>query len=112
MGLVGSLWNQDLRARLKRLHERVARQAISGERPVRRPPPMFQRQRVGQLRGAIVAVLAEHNDGLRIRDIATAVAAQLGEPVSRSSVKSCLCREARNVSGAFERIGRGRYRLR
>lgn len=73
---------------------------------------MFQRRRVGQLRGVIVAVLAEHNDGLRVRDIAVAVAAQLGEPVSRSSVKSCLSREVRNESGAFERIGRGRYRLR
>lgn len=112
MGLVGSLWNPDLQTRLQRIHDRVARQAASGEPSARRSPPQFQRRRVGLIRDAIVAVLAEHEGGLRVRDIVAAVAARLGEPASPSSIKSCLWREARSTSGAFEQIHRGRYRLR
>lgn len=112
MGLVGSLWNQDVRSRLQRVHERVARQAASGGSPARRSPPQFKRRRVGLIPDAIAAVLAEHENGLRVRDIATAVVERLGEPIPFSSIKSCLWREARSKSGAFERVGRGRYRLR
>ena len=112
MGLVGSLWNQDVRLRLQRIHDRVARQAASGEPSAKRPPPWFRRRRTGRIREAIIAVLVEHKDGLRMRDIAAGVRARLGEPVPPSSIKSCLAREALNRAGAFERTGRGRYRLR
>jgi len=64
------------------------------------------------IRDAIAAILAEHESGLKMRDIAAAVAARLGEPLPPSSIKSCLSREAQSPSGAFERIGRGCYRLR
>lgn len=64
------------------------------------------------IRDAILAVLVEHRGGLRVRDIATAVAAQLDGPVKAASIKSCLWREAQSDSGRFEQIGRGRYRLR
>jgi hypothetical protein len=112
MGLVGSLWNPELQARLQRIHRHIARQAASAEprpRPVR---PHFQRRRAGMICDAIVSVLAEHGDGQRVRDITAAVTARLGEPVSPSSIKSCLWREARSESGVFEQTGRGRYRLR
>lgn len=111
VGLVGSLWNPELQARLQRIHRQIARQAASGERskPSR---PRFQRRRVGVIRNAIAAILAEHEGGLRMRDIAVAVAARFGEPLPPSSIKSCLSREAQSPLGAFERIDRGRYRLR
>lgn len=112
MGLVGSLWNPDLRTRLQRIQERVARQAASGEPSARHLPPQFKRRRAGLIRDAIAAVLAEHKDELRVRDIAAAVVARLGEPVSHSSIKSCLSREAQSESGTFKRIERGRYSLR
>jgi len=112
MGLVGSLWNPDLLTRLQRIHQHVARQAASGVPSARRSPPRFRRRRAGIVRDAIAAVLAEHKDGLRMRDIAAAVAERLGEPVPPSSIKSCLSREARSEPGSFERIGRGRYCLR
>lgn len=112
MALVGSLWNQDLRARLQRIHQHVARHASSGESSAKRSPVRFQRRRSGTVRDAIIAVLAEHERGLRVRDIAAAVAARLGESVSPSTVKSCLWREAQSDSGRFERSGRGCYRLR
>jgi hypothetical protein len=111
MGLVGSLWNRDTQARLQHIHRRASRRA--GERPsTRRSKPTFKRRRNGQIRDAIAAVLAEQPRGLRMMDIASAVAARLGEPVPPSTIKSCLSREALGTSGAFERLGRGRYRLR
>jgi hypothetical protein len=64
------------------------------------------------IRDAITVVLAEHKCGLRVQDIAGAVAVLLGEPIPPSSIKSCLWREARSDSGRLERVGRGRYRLR
>lgn len=112
MGLVGSLWNRDIRLRLQRIHERVARQAALEEPPTRHSPPQFRRRRAGLIQEAIIAVLVEHEDGLRMRDIAAAVGARLGEPVPASSIKSCLSREALSTSGMVERIERGRYRLR
>lgn len=112
MGLVGSLWNPDIQTQLQRIHERVARQADSGEPSAKRSPVQFRRHRMGLIPDAITAVLAEHEDGLRVRDIAAAVTARLGESIPRSSIKSCLSREAGSASGAFERLGRGHYRLR
>jgi hypothetical protein len=112
MGVVGGLWNQDVRSRLQCIHRHIARQAASSEPSAKRPPPQFQRRRPGTICDAILAVLVEHRDGLRMRDITAAVAERLGEPVSTSSVKSCLWREAQGNIGKFERIGRGRYRLR
>jgi CHASE2 domain-containing sensor protein len=112
MGLVGSLWNRELQARLQRIHQCIARQAASGEPSARRSPPTFKRRRVGQIRDTIVAILAEQKNGLRMRDIAVFAAAKLGEPIPPSTIKACLLREAEKPSGAFERISRGRYRLR
>jgi hypothetical protein len=112
MGLVGILTNQATKARLQRVHQQIVRRAASEELSARRSSPQLKRRRMGLIPKAIAAVLAEHKDGMRVRDIAAAVAARLGEPVPRSSVKSCLWREAQSESGAFEQIGQGRYRLR
>lgn len=64
------------------------------------------------IRDAIASVLAEHRDGLRVRDIAAAVVTRLDKPVPFSSIKSCLWREAQSNSGTFQKVGRGRYRIR
>lgn len=112
MGLIGVLWNQDLRVRLQRIHRHIARQAVSGEPPGQPSRPRFQRQRPGVVRDATIAVLAEHVEGLHISEIADAVTTRLGEPISPSSIKSCLWRKAQGSDGDFEQIGRGRYRLR
>lgn len=112
MDLVGSLTNQAIKTRLQRTQQHIARQAASAEPSAKRSSPQFQRRRMGQIRDTITAVLAEHEGGMRLRDIAAAVATRLGEPVQRSSIKSCLWREAQSESGAFEQIGQGRYRLR
>lgn len=82
------------------------------EPSAKRSLPRFQRRRTGLIRDTITAVLAEHPDGLRMRDIAAAVTKRLGELVPPSFIKSCLSREAWSDTGKFERVGRGRYRLR
>lgn len=111
--LLGSLWNPDLQARLQRIHERLARQAEAGGRAAKPPPPpQDKRRRTASIGDVIAAVLTKHPSGLRVREIERAVVDRLDDPVSESTVKTCLWREARRASGRFERIGRGRYRLR
>jgi hypothetical protein len=56
---------------------------------------------------AVTIVLGSSGE-MRPRDVHTAVEALLGRPVSVSSVKNCLARDA---DARFERVGRGRYRL-
>ena len=112
MGLVGSLWNPELQARLQRICEHIARQGASDKPSATHSPAQFKRRRMGLIRDAIAAVLAEHREGMLMRDIRTAVAGRLDEPIPSSSIRSCLSREASSRSGAFERLGRGCYRLR
>jgi hypothetical protein len=112
VGLIGGLWNHDLQTRLQRIHRHVARQAAAPEPPAKPSGPQFRRRRAGTIQKAIAAVLADQREGIRVRDIAEAVTALLGEQIPLSSVKSCLWREAQSSTGRFERIGRGRYRLR
>jgi hypothetical protein len=111
MGLVGSLWNQEVQTRLQRIHQHLARQTDSGERPSKPTRPQFQRRRPGTVLKAITAVLRDQPEGMRVRDIAAAVAASLGEPISNASIKSCLWAHAQG-DDCFERLGAGRYRLR
>jgi hypothetical protein len=49
----------------------------------------FKRRRMGLVRDVIAAVLAEQEDGLQMRDIATSATARLGEPIPASTIKSC-----------------------
>lgn len=111
MGLVGSLWNPDTQARLQRIHRRTSRHDGVSPSSVR-SHPTFKRRRVGQIRATIMAILAGRPGGMRLQEIAAAAVAQLDEPIPTSTIKSCLSREAQNPCGAFERVGRGRYRLR
>lgn len=112
MGLVGSLWNQDVRLRLRRVHERLDREARSDQPPTARSSPQFQRRRPGVISDAIAEILGDRRNGMRMRDIAAAVSARLGDPVPHASVKSCLWREAHAVGGRFQKVGKGKYRLR
>lgn len=108
MGLVGSLWNRDVQARLQHL----ARQLASGETRSKPTRPQFQRRRPGTVLKAITAVLADQPEGMRVRDIAAAVSGYLGQPVSKASIKSCLWAHALETASPLERLSRGHYRLR
>lgn len=112
MGLVGSLWNQDVRSQLQRIHRHLDRQAALGESPPKPTRPKFQRRRPGIILNAISTVLSDHPQGMAVRDIKSAVETLLGESVARASIKSCLWAHAQNGAGRFESIDRGCYRLR
>ena len=108
MGLVGSLWNRDVHARLQHL----ARQLASAESRPGPTLPKFQRRRPGTVLKAITAVLADQPNGMRVRDIAVAVAVRLDESVSKASIKSCLWAHSQGDTSRFEQLGEGRYRMR
>jgi site-specific DNA-methyltransferase (adenine-specific) len=62
----------------------------------------------GTIRDAIVQYLSARDDGASLHEIREAISEQLGE-VAPSSVRSYL---NLNVPTRFERVGRGRYRLK
>lgn len=112
MDLVGTLSNQTTQERLQRVTERV-RHFLSATPLDQVPLPRRRlRRRSGSIPVAATAVLASCEGDMRARDIHAAVEGLLGESVSASSVKDCLTRNAQSGSGLFERVGRGRYRLR
>lgn len=65
-------------------------------------------RRPGEVRDAIVAYLRSHKEGATTAEIHQGVEKRLGA-VSPSSVRSYL---GLNADTLFERVGRGRYRLR
>jgi hypothetical protein len=113
MGLVGHGSNQNLAGRLDCLTDRISRldQAFAKAEPLVAARPQRKRRQWGEVAAAIVAVLASSGE-LRARDIHAAVEALLDESVSKSSVKNCLTERLVGDQPLFERIGRGRYRLR
>jgi hypothetical protein len=67
--------------------------------------------RWGWVLAAVTEVLGAAREPMRARMIHTTVEELVGEPVSWSSVKSCLASDVGGKSPRFERVGRGRYRL-
>jgi hypothetical protein len=60
---------------------------------------------------AIVRVLADRAEPMRVKDIHAAVEATLGEPVATSSVKTALIANASGPSPRLVRVAPGRYGL-
>jgi hypothetical protein len=60
---------------------------------------------------AVVHVLADRDEPMRVKDIHAAVEASVGEPVPWSSVKTALASNVAGSSPRFVRIARGRYVL-
>jgi hypothetical protein len=60
---------------------------------------------------AIVRILNESAEPMRVRDIHTEVETLLGQTVSPSAVKNWLARHAQGEQALFVRLERGRYRL-
>jgi hypothetical protein len=60
---------------------------------------------------AVLRVLAERAEPMRVRDVHGAVEALLGEPVRWGSVKKCLSSNVTGVSPRFVRVARGWYAL-
>ena len=111
VGLAAALSNSETAALYQRLTKRDWRQV---KRAATKPR---DRARDGKLKfgtviGALLQVLTEADTTLRFIEIHAGVEALLGFPVSRSSVKQLLSAEAGRRTPRFERVARGRYRLK
>jgi hypothetical protein len=77
-------------------------------RPVR---PRVVKRRLGEARDAMVAVLRDEGDYLRVAEIYRRVEQRLDGPVSYQHVKDFLNLRSRGEKQLFERKGYGLYRL-
>lgn len=110
MGLLGCYSNQEIQGRLRQLSEKLERLAASNASP--RPSARIDRRlRCGLVPKAIVQILSESADPMRVRDIHAEVEALLGQAVSSSAVKNWLARHTQGGQVLFIRLERGRYRL-
>lgn len=109
--MLGTYSNQDLQGSLARLARKlVALRASDG--PRRQPASCRQRpRRPGWVLKAIVQVLADRGQAMRVKDIHAAVEATLGETVATSSIKNALASNVSGDSRRFVRVAKGRYML-
>ena len=95
-------------ASLSRLQEAI--DALPPGPPAPRVRPEPSRREWGSVGEAVTSVMATGLP-LRVEDIHEAVEIQLGEPVSRSSIKNCLAKNTSGRDGEFVRVKRGWYLL-
>jgi hypothetical protein len=105
MDLLVDLLNPEIRPKLERLREAVAglKGNVAAHRVKFRDLPLGQ----GQILWTIKQVLAAYPDGLQAFEVQQIVGLELGRKLAKSTVNCAL-----STNTAFERIGRGRYRLR
>jgi hypothetical protein len=108
MELVGALSNPETKEQLRRLSEKLDQLAAKGGAP--RPSARLDRRlRCGLVPEAIMRVLCESVEPMRMKDIHVEVERELGQPVSRSAVKNWLASHVQGDHILFVRLGRGRY---
>lgn len=109
MDLTGALSNSAFQGVLQSLANKNPHKAIG----LRRNQGWSDgRRKFGTVSAAIVTVLSEADSELRVREIRACVEALLGSGVSRHSIKGYLHKECRGNNPRFERLARGRYKLR
>lgn len=107
IGLIGSYLNPEIQARLSRLADKLDQVAAGTD--ARRVSRRVDQRLSGRLvPEAIMRVLAGSVEPLSVPTIHEAVELMLGRPVSQSTVKNALRREAR-PGGRLVRLARGRY---
>ncbi len=106
---IGALSNLETQERLERLSTKLSQIEAEGATP--RPTTTARSLRVGAVPDAIMQVLADTVEPMRMRDIHTEVEVLIGQPVSRSAVKNWLANNARHDDAPLIRLGRGRYLL-
>lgn len=80
--------------------------------PRRQPATRRQRaRRPGWVLKAIIHVLADQHEAMRVKDIHAAVEAMLGEAVAVSSIKNALASNVSGESRRFMRVAKGWYAL-
>ena len=105
MELMGALSNPETGALLAGISD--ALETLGSAVVTHRVVPASRRAAHGEILRAIKLVLAEYPQGLRTVEVRRLVEARLGRRLSSSTVKGLLAQY-----NAFERLQRGRYRLR
>jgi len=109
--VLAGLADQEARASLDRLAEKLARLRASDAPPRAIVSRRRRARRPGWVHDAVVQVLADHEGPMRVRHVHAAVQALLGEPVSPDSVSWALASDVRGPVPSFVRASRGRYVL-
>lgn len=110
MVLRGLLSNSEFQALLQSLTRRRGRKAPA--KPAKeKVPTNGGRRKFASVSDAVLAVLRESGEEIRLRDIHVQVENRLGGPVSRYSVADSLRRRCRGRRPLFRRLGYGRYVL-
>jgi hypothetical protein len=109
MHLVGQVSNPS--AALVAVFEALADEPIE---ETARPQPQLDVGRLGNgvVQRAVVKVLTSAQRALTVLETQAAVVDLLGHPVSKGSINCCLSTGALGDESRFERVARGRYRLR
>ena len=81
------------------------------EKSARFVRPLIRQRRLGDVRDAMIAVLSEEGDFLRVAEIYERVGQRLEEPATYQHVKDFLNHRSRGEKPLFERQGYGRYRI-
>jgi hypothetical protein len=109
MELIWALSNPEVQERLPRLKAKLDQIEAGGRSP--KPTTLARSLRVGDVSEAIMRVLTESIEPMRMRDIHTEVERVLGQPVGRSAIKNWLANHVRGDDARLVRLGRGRYRF-
>jgi hypothetical protein len=108
MEIFGALSNHEILERLEHLATKLDQIEARGATP--RPTIIARDVRVGAVPEAIMRVLADSVEPMRMCDIHVEVERLLGQSVTRSAVKNYLANHCRGEHARFVRLGRGRYR--
>jgi hypothetical protein len=73
--------------------------------------PMTTRLGNGVVQKAVISAFVAAGRPMGVSEVQMAVEAQLGHPVSRDSINSCLSSGARGQEPRFERVAHGCYSL-
>lgn len=107
MELIWAFSNPDVQERLPRLKAKLDQIAARGRSP--KPATPTRSLRVGDVSAAIMQVLGESVEPMRMCDIHIEVERVRGQPVGRSAVKNWLANNVRGDAAPLIRLGRGRY---
>lgn len=108
MELVGALSNHEIQEQLRRLSEKLDLLAAKDAAP--RPSARANRRlQSGLVPEAIMRILSQSVEPMRMKDIHAEVERDLGQLVSRSGVKNWLANHVQGDHALFVRLGRARY---
>ena len=111
MQTTGVLSNHQNQASLAHLANRLAGLRASGARPRPVTSRRLRPHRPGWVLDAVLQVLADQAEPMRVTHVHATIEKLLGQTVSKDSVSWCLSTGVRGKKPRFERVAYGCYRL-